>query len=196
MEMRRLLLYGLLLTLTVNPAFSQGDMQKASYTIRDGRMYIRIMKKMKKDDLDKFVDKYDLSDLDLAKALATHQFTQLARDGWRIEMDNKEQLVISKQIGGVGQLGNPEKRMALTEDHPNPYDLFPARNDNIVYGFNRFDGKFPFAIRDSLVTFFLKGHSNAHEVLLAASFTNWQYGALPMTRTDSGWITIVHRSST
>jgi hypothetical protein len=191
MEMRRLLLYGLLLTLTVSPAFSQGDIQKASYTIRDGRMYIRVMKKMKKDDLDKFVDKYDLGDLDLAKALATHQFTQLARDGWRIEMDNKEQLVISKQIGGVGQLGNPEKRMALTEDHPNPYDLFPARNDNIVYGFNRFDGKFPFAIRDSLVTFFLKGHSNSHEVLLAASFTNWQYGALPMTRTDSGWISIV-----
>ena len=196
MEMRRLLLYGLLLyglllSLTVKPAFSQGDIQKPSYTIREGRMYIRVMKRMKKDDLDKFVNKYDLGDLDLGKALASHQFTQLTRNGWRIEMDNKEQLVISKQIGGIDQLGNPEKRMALAEDHPNPYDLFPARNDNIVYGFNRFEGKFPFAIRDSLVTFFLKGHSNAREVLLASSFTNWQYDALKMTRTDSGWISIV-----
>ena len=32
-----LLLYGLLLTLTVKPVFSQGDIQKPSYTIRDGR---------------------------------------------------------------------------------------------------------------------------------------------------------------
>jgi hypothetical protein len=166
-------------------------MQKASYTIREGRMYIRIMKKIEKGTLDKFVDKFDLGDLDLGRALATGQLTQLTKNGWRIEMDNKQQLVISKQIGGVDQLDNPEKRMALTEDHPNPYDLFPARNDNIVYGFDRFDGKFPFAIHDSLVTFFLKGHSIAREVLLAASFTNWQYGALQMTRTDSGWISIV-----
>ncbi len=148
MEMRRLLLYGLLLTLTVTPAFSQGDMQKATYTIREGRMYIRIMKKIEKGDLDKFVDKFDLGDLDLSKAVASGQLTQLTRNGWRIEIDNSRQLVISKRIGGIDQLGNPEKRMALAEDHPNPYDLFPSRNDNIVYGFNRFEGKFPFAIQD------------------------------------------------
>src|SRR5580692_7488240 len=159
MEMRRLLLYGLLLILTVNPAFSQGDMLKASYTIREGRMYIQVLKKIEKGNLDKFVDKYDLGDLDLGKALASGQLTQLTKKGWRIDIDNIRELVISKQIGGIDQLGNPEKRMALTEDHPNPYDLFPARNDNIVYGFNRFAGKFPFAVRDSLVTFFLKGHS-------------------------------------
>jgi hypothetical protein len=186
--MRRLLLYGLLLTLTVTPAFSQGDMQKATYTIREGRMVIRIMKKIEKGDLDKFVDKFDLGDLDLGKALTSGQLSQLTKHGWRIEMDNNRQLVISKQIGGIDELGNPEKRMALAEDHPNPYDLFPSRNDNIVYGFNRFAGKFPFAIHDSIVTFFLKGHSNAHEVLLAGSFTDWQYGAYKMTRTDSGWI--------
>lgn len=195
MEMRRLLLYGLLLTLTVTPAFSQGDMQKATYTIREGRMYIRIMKKIEKGDLDKFVDKFDLGDLDLSKAVASGQLTQLTRNGWRIEIDNSRQLVISKRIGGIDQLGNPEKRMALAEDHPNPYDLFPSRNDNIVYGFNRFEGKFPFAIQDSLVTFFLKGHSRAHEVLLASSFTNWQYDALRMARTDSGWISIVRLGS-
>jgi hypothetical protein len=191
MEMRRLLLYGLLMTLTINTTFSQGDLQTASYTIREGRMYIRIMKKIGKGTLDKFVDKYDLGDLDLGKALASGQLTQLTRNGWRIDIDNNRQLVISKQIGGIDQLGDPEKRMALTEDHPNSYDLFPPRNDNLVYGFNRFAGKFPFAIRDSLVTFYLKGHNNAHEVLLAGSFTGWQFGAYHMTRTDSGWISIV-----
>jgi 1,4-alpha-glucan branching enzyme len=38
------------------------------------------------------------------------------------------------------------------------------------------------------VTFFLKGHKGVNKVLLAGSFTDWQYGALPMTPTDSGWI--------
>jgi Glycogen recognition site of AMP-activated protein kinase len=191
MEMRRLLLYSLLMTLAVNTSFSQGDMQKASYTIREGRMYIRIMKKIGKGTLDKFVDRYDLGDLDLGSVLASGQVTQLTRIGWRIDINNEGQLVISKPIGGIDQLGNPEKRMALTEDHPNSDDLFPPRNDDLVYGFNRFTGKFPFAIRDSLVTFFVKGHSNAHEVLLAASFTSWQFGAYHMTRTDSGWISVV-----
>jgi hypothetical protein len=166
-------------------------MQKASYSIREGRMYIRIMKKIGKATLDNFVDKYDLGELDLGQALASGQLTRLTRNGWRIDLSDKRQLVISKQIGGIDQLGDPEKRMALTEDHPNTYDLFPSRNDNLVYGFNRFTGKFPFAIHDSLVTFFLKGHSNAHGVLLAGSFSNWQHGALQMTRTDSGWISIV-----
>src|ERR1700735_2586024 len=156
MEMRRFLLYCLLLTLTVNKTYSQEDMQKASYSIREGRMYIRIMKKIGKATLDNFVDKYDLGELDLGQALASGQLTQLKRNGWRIDLDDKRQLVISKQIGGIDQLGDPEKRMALTEDHPNTYDLFPSRNDNLVYGFNRFTGKFPFAIHDSLVTFFLK----------------------------------------
>jgi hypothetical protein len=108
-----------------------------------------------------------------------------------VDIDNPEIIVISKQMLGMGGLGDPEKRMRLTEDHPNTYDLFPAQNDNLVYGFNRFAGKFPFAVRDSLVTFFMKGHTSAREVLLAGSFSNWQHGALEMTKTDSGWITTV-----
>jgi hypothetical protein len=192
MEMRRIL-YSLLLTLTLQPAFCQGDMQNASYTVREGRMVIRIVKKkIEKSDLDKFVEKYDLKDLDLPLALNSDRIGQLTNDGWRIDINNDRLLMISKPIGSIGQLGNPEQRMALTEDHPNSYDLFPPRNDNLVYGFNRFTGKFPFATRDSLVTFYLKGRSNAYEVLLAASFTNWQHAPLKMTRTDSGWISVVH----
>jgi hypothetical protein len=191
MEMRHFLLYSLLLTLTLQPAFSQEDRQNASYTIREGRMVIRINKKIDKEVLHNFLQKYDLNDLDLAQPLNSDRLGQLANDGWQIETNNDRLLVISKKIGGIDQLGNPEQRMTLTEDHPNSYDLFPSHNDNLVYGFNRFAGKFPFAIRDSLVTFYLKGHSNASEVLLASSFTNWQHAPLRMTRTDSGWISIV-----
>ena len=36
------------------------------------------------------------------------------------------------------------------------------------------------------VTFFY-GNPRASEVVIAGDFTNWQNGALPMTKTDKGW---------
>jgi hypothetical protein len=181
------------LFLAMNPgnAFCQDDDGVTSYKIRDGRMYIKLSRHIDEATLDRFVEKFDLSELDLRKVLFSGNFDKIRAMGWRVDIDNKLKLIISKKIGGLDQLGNPEKRMALTEDHPNTYDLFPSRNDNLIYGFNRFEGKFPFAVKDSLVTFFLKGATRARQALLAGSFTNWQNGALPMTRTDSGWICIV-----
>ena len=181
------------LFLAMNPgnAFCQNDDGKASYKIRDGRMYIKLDRHIDEATLNSFVEKFDLSDLDLPKVLFSGNLDKITAMGWRVDLDNKNKLVISKKIGGLDQLGNPEKRMALTEDHPNPYDLFPSQNDDLVYGFNRFRGKLPFAVKDSLVTFFLKGATRARQALLAGSFTNWQHGALPMTRTDSGWICVV-----
>ena len=165
---------------------------EASYTIKDGRMLITIDKHIGKMKLNKFVEQYDLSDLGLPHILFSGKVGKLRKKGWRLDLNTRRRLVLSKPILGVDQLENPEKRMALTEeDHPNSYDLFPSENDNLVYGFNHFAGKHPFAVHDSLVTFFLKGHNGAVDVQLAGSFTNWQHGALPMTRTDSGWISVV-----
>lgn len=194
MEMRTsFLVVCILLALVPGKAHSQDEkpMREASYTIKDGRMYITLDKHIDKAKLDKFVQQYDLDELGLPRVLSSKHFDKLLKNGWSIDLNNRTRLVISKLMQGVGQLANPEKRMALAEDHPNPYDLFPAQNDDLIYGFNRFAGKYPFAVKDSLVTFFLKGHRGANHVLLAGSFTNWQYGALPMTRTDSGWICIV-----
>src|SRR5580704_8738143 len=181
----------LLMLLCGDRSFAQ-ERREPSYTIRNGRMFITIGKEIGKARLDSFVDKYDLSDLDLPKIIFGKINTgKLERSGWRIDINDEHRLVVSKTIEGIGQLGDPEKRMALTEDHPNNYDQFPPQNDMIVYGVNRFRGKFPFAVKDSLVTFFLKERPHARKVLLAGSFTNWQSGALPMTHTDSGWIASV-----
>jgi Glycogen recognition site of AMP-activated protein kinase len=183
----------LLLLILPDKAISQDErpVPVAAYMIRNGRMYIVLDKHLGKVRLNQFIDTYGLSDLDLPVMLISRHREKLKEKGWRVEMDNSQRLVISKQIGGIDQLGNPEKRMALTEDHPNTYDLFPSQNDDLVYGINRWTGKLPFAVRDSLVTFFLKGHAGARQVLLAGSFTNWQNAALTMTRTDSGWISTV-----
>jgi 1,4-alpha-glucan branching enzyme len=191
MEVRNFITFCLLVLLCNDRSFAQ-ERREPSYTIRNGRMFITIGKEIGKARLDSFVGKYDLSDLDLPKILFGKMNTgKLERSGWRIDINDQHRLVVSKMIEGIGQLGDPEKRMALAEDHPNNYDAFPPQNDNLVYGVNRFRGKFPFAVKDSLVTFFLREHPHARQVLLAGSFTNWQNGALPMKHTDSGWVTSV-----
>jgi Glycogen recognition site of AMP-activated protein kinase len=194
MEMRTcFLVICILLALVPGKVHSQDGkpMREASYTIKDGRMYITLDKHIDKAKLDKFVQQYDLDDLGLPRVLSSKHFDKLVKNGWRIDLNSGARLVISKLMQGVDQLANPEKRMALAEGHPNPYDLFPAQNDDLIYGLNRFAGKYPFAVKDSLVTFFLKGHKGARKALLAGSFTDWQYGALQMTLTDSGWICVV-----
>ena len=179
--------------------FSQDNQKEPSYTVREGRMYINLKKNIDKAQLDRFIDQYDLSDLDLAKLIFGHSgeeikqqlYKRLRKMGWRVDTDNRQKIVLSKQMLGMSNLNDPAQIIRLTEDHPNTYDLFPAQNDDLVFGFNRFTGKFPFAVKDSLVTFYTKGHTSARRVLLAGSFTNWQHAALDMTKTDSGWIAIV-----
>jgi len=183
------------LFLLASPArvFSQGRNVR-TYTIKNGRMYIALSRHIDKAQLDSFIVQYDLSDLDLPRALYSRSpksFKPLNKMGWRMDIDNNQMVVISKAMIGLGNMNDPAKRMTLTEDHPNSDDLFPSENDNLLFGFNRFVGKFPFAVTDSFVTFYVKGHTRAREVLLAGSFTNWQNQAVRMTSTDSGWIYVI-----
>ncbi|TDW96484.1 hypothetical protein [Dinghuibacter silviterrae] len=182
MEMRRTvigLLIGVLLVL-------QGRAQE--FTLMNGRMYITLPVHLSKMQLDSFVVRYDLGDMDLSRVLITRNYNGLKKKGWRVERDSRGVLQLSKQVAGPDDLGDVGKRMKITEEHPTFAELFPAENDNLLYGFNRFIHKYPFLVQDSMVTFFLRGHTGARGVLLAGSFTNWQNAALRMTLTDSGWI--------
>ena len=164
-----------------------------SYTIKDGRMYITIYVQLDQAKLDSFIVQYDLADLNLPHVLRTGKVDRLRKMGWRVDELTSRVMKISKQLLGTSDLGNPGKRMVITEmgsqdGHPTFAERFPFHNDDLIFGYNRFKHKFPFAVLDSFVTFFMRGRPNAHEALLAGSFTNWQFGALHMVRTDSGWI--------
>ena len=69
--------------------------------------------------------------------------------------------------------------------------LFPATDNGIYFGVNRFRNKYPFAVDDSIVTFFLRNNKNASHVMLAGSFNNWDPNILSMHFADSGWIAFV-----
>lgn len=158
-----------------------------AYSIKNGRMYITLGKDIPAASLDSFIKKYELADLDLNHFLQSGIPDSLGKLGWKVDIDNKEIVVISKPLFSAGNMSNPVDKIILTQKTTG--DMPPA--NQVHFGANWFKNKWPFAVVDSTVTFYLKGHTNAGKVLLAGSFTNWQTGALPMIKTDSGWIAAV-----
>lgn len=187
MEVRRI---GYLLGLSLLMVLP-GRLRAQEFTIMNNRMYVTVPKHLSPEQLDSFEVRFDLSDLNLRSILQKGKFDRLRKMGWRIEKNTAGVLQISRQVLGLSDMTNPEKRIKLTEEHPTFAEMFPIENDNLKYGYNRFVHKHPFLVRDSMVTFYMRGHLNARQVQLAGSFTNWQFNALSMNRTDSGWIMVV-----
>jgi len=158
------------------------------YSIKDGEMYIELGRDITGPALDSFIAKFNLSGIGLKGLVENNDGDSLEKAGWKIRARNKNILAISKRLEGPDQIGSPGDRILFTEKHPTLDELFPATNNGVVYGHNRFKNKFPFAERDSIVTFFLRKDVGAVEVLLAGSFTGWDKRPLRMQSTDSGWI--------
>ncbi len=167
-------------------AFLQANAQAPvnSYTVRNGKMYIAVGKNIQKASLDSFVVKYELADLDLQACISTGSTDTLKKLGWKIDIDNKELFVISKPLFSADNINNIADKIILTQKGSEPVPMA-----QVHFGYNRFRNKTPFAVVDSTVSFFLRGNTNARKVLLAGSFTDWTNGALPMVKTDSGWMT-------
>ncbi len=155
-----------------------------SYSVKNGKMYIAIGKDLPAASLDSFIKKYELFDLNLPVFVKTGITDSLLKLGWRIDIDNKEVFVISKPLFGADNINNPAERIIITQKDNN--DLVAPVNQ-VHFGANKFKNKMPFAVNDSVVSFFLAGQTNATSVRLAGSFTNWGQGALPMEKNDSGW---------
>lgn len=153
-----------------------------SYTVKNGKMFIALGKDIQKASLDSFIDKYELSDLDLPACMSTGVTDTLKKLGWKIDIDNKELFVISKPLFSADNINTIADKIIFTQKGREPVPMA-----QVHFGYNRFKNKAPFVVADSLVAFFLRGNSNARKVLLAGSFTNWENAALPMTKTDSGW---------
>ena len=155
-----------------------------SYTVKDGKMYITIGKNLPTALLDSFVIKYELFDLDLRQLISAGLSDSLSKRGWKIDINNRELFVLSKPLFGSDNINMPADKIIFTEKESR--SIFSANQQN--FGYNQFKNKSPFAVSDSVVTFFLKGYTNARDVTLAGSFNNWQPDALYMHDTDSGWI--------
>jgi hypothetical protein len=167
-------------------AVAQPNMKQ--YTIKNGRMFITIGKPIRESSLDSFVAQYDLRDLSLKEFITNGFRDSLIKSGWKIEKDNKVIAMISKPLFGTEDLKDPADRIIFSERLRDFSERFPSVSSSVLYGYNRFRNKPAFAVKNSTVTFYLRGHTNARRVILAGSFNDWDPDGLAMSKTDSGWI--------
>jgi 1,4-alpha-glucan branching enzyme len=162
------------------------------YTVKQGKMYIEINKQQKDEDLDRFINQYDLAHLSLKLFVRNNVSDSLKKAGWKIESNNSALCIISKSLNSLEDINSPAKRIALTEKASTT--IFPTISSQVAFGYNRFRNKLAFTVKDSVVCFFLRNNLNAGKVVLAGSFNNFNPDALQMKRTDSGWIVNVRLS--
>ncbi len=105
--------------------------------------------------------------------IQTNSADSLKKLGWTINANNAKTLIISKPVMAFDDINNPADKIVFTEKHPTFSEMFPAVNNGLMYGVNHFHNKPLFAVNNSVVTFFLRGYSKAHHVMLAGSFNNW-----------------------
>jgi len=158
------------------------------YTIKNGKMYIEVNKHIDEKTLDSFIDRFELYDLAIKYFLQTNNPDSLKKMGWYFEMNNQEKFAVSKPLISAEDLLNVADKIIFMEKEPGNDLLFPAVDNGMILGYNRFKNKSPFATQDSLVTFYLRNNTKANRVVLAGSFNNFNRDALPMIKTDSGWI--------
>lgn len=156
-----------------------------NYAIKDGKMYITLGKNLLKASLDSFINKYELFDLDLRTLISSGSSDSLKKHGWQVVVNTPEVYVISKPLLGADNVINPADKIIFTQSA----DVF--HGDQVNFGFNRFKNKPAFTGSDSVVSFFLRGNTNARKVILTGSFFNWDPKGISMTPTDSGWLASV-----
>src|ERR671913_176862 len=170
-----------------NLVFAQPPIK--AFVVKKGKIYVTLSKDLPGETLDEFIEQYDLQELDLKTFVKTNRPDSLNKLGWYVELNNGEMIVLAKPMRSDNKSPDAAEKIMLAQKHFD--DLNSFANKEPVYGFNRFKKKYPFAVRDSLVTFFYPENQDAEQVMLAGTFNNWDPTALAMKRVDTGWITVV-----
>src|SRR5690349_18980450 len=97
-----------LMTLATMPAPAQPI---RGYTIKDGRMYIMLERKIADPDLHAFIDKYDLDGIGLWQMVKSNKFDSLEKEGWEVMVHNETGYVISKKLEATKQFEFPADKI-------------------------------------------------------------------------------------
>lgn len=184
---KRKILTVIFITLFTVLAHSQPE--NKNYYIRDGKIHISLPKNIEREKLLTISQKYNLSDLSLQKFINENFVDSILSKGWQIEINNKDFFILSKPLFGSSDIDNPVNSLNIS-------NKTSIDDDNLyaTFGYNQFKKK-DFVVEDSFVTFRLYGQKNAQKVLLAGSFTHWQYKALPMLKDGDEWLVKVKLGS-
>ncbi len=161
---------------------------------KNNELTVEVNKQASGNQLENFITTYDLKDLNLQTIFKTNNLSSLKTLGWTVKLNTDKKLVIAKPLSGSTNLSNPADKAAFTSKDPSIAQLFPATGNSILYGYNRFRNKAPFAVNNGEVIFYLRNHLDARKVMLAGSFNDFLPDKLQMKKTDSGWVAVVKLS--
>ncbi len=165
-------------------AFAQD--QNCHFKVNDNTMVVTVPRNISISALSDFTQKFNINDIGLYQLITTGVQDSLRKNGWDIK-NKQQQYIITKPIEAANSLINPEDKIIFTAV-PTPENWRVVGGNKIIYGANHFKNYQSVRQEDGIVYFYLKGHEDAKRVRLAGNFTNWQYDAFPMTKTDDGWI--------
>lgn len=149
-------------------------------------MFILLGKQITPASLDSFITDYGLEDMNLKRVVLNNNTDSLQKTGWQIEINNDELIALSKKMGSIDNINDPSVSLNINDSAS--LNKGPFAGSAVKFGINRFKNKKLFTINDSVVTFYLRNHTDAKKVILAGSFNNWNETALAMQPVEDGWV--------
>ena len=166
-------------------AFAQPP--KNTLQIKNGRMVLTLYKNSKAEDLADMNEKYSLDNLDIQNWMMGKNLETVEKLGWKIEKMHRDYLVLSYAVDGFGNWQDDAAKVNFAGVHlPNSL-LFPLGVFVNDFGYNKTKNPEAIVTANNAITLWLEGYTDAAEVKIAGSFTQWQFGAKPMKKEPGGW---------
>lgn len=185
----------LIVIIGVNAQPPTGDVKANSqpgpmnYTVKDGKMLIRLNKHLPEAEIDSFITRFNLHGIGLKVFILQNNTDSILKSGWQVEINTKDEFTISKPLLSSYNINNVGERLISTIA-----DRFPHEHSGLIFGVNKFKKQKEFHVEDSLVTFINRNNREAKQVMLAGSFNEFSTTSMPMHKTDSGWVATVKLS--
>src|SRR3712207_4714090 len=84
-----------------------------SYTVKNGKMYIHLDRLIGERVLDSFLMQYNLADIGLRQFIRKNVCDSLRLQGWDIERNDDQAVIISKPLMGFDPLKKPGDKMVF-----------------------------------------------------------------------------------
>ena len=168
--------------LTNTTAFGQ---KNEALRIENGLMIVRF-DKAQTADLDKLLEHFGLKSDSLWSYM---NIGKLAKEGWKVYYADKNVVEIAKPLDTGSSISWGKQPIYF--EKPNQVPGSPGYPAPVKFGSNSFKAS-PTVFEDKKdqTVFLLRGNASASRVILSGNFNNWSTNALPMKRTDSGWVAI------
>lgn len=185
----RILCRGLMFVLLLSGSFFNAIAQpvRNGISINENRAYLSLHRSIMDIELQGIADHFELQELPLKDWLSGKGLGDAAKYGWKLEKIDDDWVVFSKSLEEIGDISKLENKILIASQLHSGSELYPAGVFRKEFGYNKLRQSNAVVINGQSVTFFMAGYTNAAEVKLAGSFTQWENKPVTMKQTGDGW---------